>query len=233
MANWNLFREKLLKIEGGYQDHENDRGNYVCPDGSWAKLNKDTDRYECKNGKPPKLVGTKYGIAAPVLSDWLGRVATVSDMKNLKLATAERIFRENFWNKNRIGEISDQVLAEIFADAVINHGSGFGTRMMQQVLNDGFGQSLKVDGAMGSFTLGALNSQNPFALHNAFKQKRIKWYNSQRSHPKNHAFVNGWMKRMEKFPSYSENAIVTVGEQKKKPLRGGLPLFTERTRRRA
>lgn len=215
MANWNLFQEKLLKIEGGYQAHENDRGNYVCPDGSWAKLNKETDRYECKDGKPAKLVGTKYGIAAPVLSDWLGRVATVSGMKNLSLSKAKEIYRQNFWHKNRIGEINDQKLAEIYADGVVNHGSGFGTRMMQQVLNDEFGQDLKVDGAVGSFTLAAINSQNPFALHNAYKQKRLRWYNSQRNHPKNHAFVDGWLKRMQKFPEFTQNAIVTVGEKKK------------------
>lgn len=67
--------------EKGFQDDPEDSGNYCSG----------------RAGDGP-LVGTNYGISAPVLSSWLGRPATRQDMVELTQNTAQTIFRTAFWN---------------------------------------------------------------------------------------------------------------------------------------
>lgn len=67
--------------EKGYQDDPDDCGNYCSG----------------QAGDGP-LVGTNFGISAPVLSSWLGRPATRQDMLDLTQDTAQAIFRALFWN---------------------------------------------------------------------------------------------------------------------------------------
>jgi len=77
MANFNLFLPELLKTEGGYQNKLSDRK------GNTNSLG--------------QMVGTKYGISAPVYEAYIKRPPTVADMKNLPLSTAVLIA------KNTIG----------------------------------------------------------------------------------------------------------------------------------
>jgi len=215
MANWNLFVDKLLKLEGGYQSSTKDRGNWACPksnDGYWAK--RSGNSYVCADGKTATLIGTKYGIAAPTLCAWRGRMVTMPEMKDLTKSEAVKIYKSEFWLANRIDEISDQSLAEIFCDGCVNHGSGFGVRMMQQTLNDVFGESLAEDGGVGTLTLAAIERHNAHAVFNAYRQKRLDWYISQRNDSFNSGFVNGWLSRMEKFPLFVGDLTTPPAEDK-------------------
>lgn len=213
MANWNLFADKLLKIEGGYQANPNDRGNYACPPkGAWAK--RSGSSYVCENGSAPVLIGTKYGVAAPNLCALRGRMVTKADMQSFTKSEATAFFKNEFWLGNRIGEISDQPLAEIFCDGCVNHGSGFGVKMMQQVLNDQFGENLAEDGGVGTLTLAAIERHNAHAIFNAYRQRRIDWYKSQIGDARNGTFVNGWLARMEKFPVFIGDLTTAPSEAK-------------------
>ena len=88
MANFNLFLPELLKAEGGYQNKISDRK------GNTNSLG--------------QMVGTKYGISAPVYEAYIKRPPTVSDMKNLPLSTAVLIAKKYYWDACNADEIENQ-----------------------------------------------------------------------------------------------------------------------------
>ena len=59
MAKFDPAYSIVLRLEGGYQNNPADKGNY---------------------NSLGDLVGTKYGISAPVLEQWIGRPPTKMDM---------------------------------------------------------------------------------------------------------------------------------------------------------
>lgn len=136
MADFKIAFRRTGIFEGGYTDDPNDNGNWT----GGVKGRGD-------------LIGTNHGVSAPVLSKYLGRTATVSDMRTLSLEVTEKIFRRNYWDKIRGNEIINQDSAnEIFDDA-INAGVGAAIRKAQRALG------LKDDGIMGQITLNKINGK--------------------------------------------------------------------------
>lgn len=136
MANFKKAYEKTNHAEGGSKISmvKEDSGNWT-------------------GGEVGKgvLIGSKYGVAAPTLSGFLGRTATVNDMANLTADTAMVIAKKNYWDKMRGDEINDQEIAERIYDRGYNMGMTEAVREAQAVL--GIPQTGKVD----SLTLNALN----------------------------------------------------------------------------
>jgi type VI secretion system secreted protein VgrG len=191
MASFDVAAPKVLKLEGGYQDNKYDLGNYVCRGGAWAKK---PYPYTCSDGSEPVLIGTKYGIAAPTLYKYLGRMPSVQEMKNLDKADAYRIYGMGYWEPLKADRINNQQIAEIFFDAAIHIGTTGAIRLMQQVLN------VAVDGIVGSQTLGAINSFNGKALFEAYKEARKDYYDRViANNPANEVFRQGWYNRLKKF----------------------------------
>ncbi len=104
-STFNIAQELVSFAEALYSDDTKDTGNWV----------KD------KRGRKV-FVGTKYGISAPVLQDYLNRVPTASDMKNLKYSTALEIFKRDYWDAQNLHLIADQNVANILYDACVNQG---------------------------------------------------------------------------------------------------------------
>jgi lysozyme family protein len=107
MANFEIA-DKLTRIsEGGYSDHPEDNGNWTGGD----------------IGKGI-LIGTRYGISAPVLKTYLGRVPAVSEMKNLSEDIADKIYIKNYWKVIRGDEITNQDIANKIYDMAVTSGPG-------------------------------------------------------------------------------------------------------------
>ncbi|MEN6384960.1 MAG: glycosyl hydrolase 108 family protein [Phycisphaerales bacterium] len=136
MADFRIAFRRTGIFEGGYTDDPNDNGNWTGG----------------VKGRGT-LIGTNHGVSAPVLSEYLGRTATVSDMRSLSLEVVEKIFRRKYWDKVRGDEIINQDSAnEIFDDA-INAGVAPAIRKAQRALG------LKDDGFMGPVTLNKINGK--------------------------------------------------------------------------
>ncbi|HVZ96426.1 MAG TPA: glycosyl hydrolase 108 family protein [Chitinophagaceae bacterium] len=107
MADFKQAYNKVAKVEEGYQCDPDDNGNWT-------------------GGKKGigQLVGTKYGITAPEMHAFLHRVPTVEDMKNMSPATAEAIFKSNYWDVVRGDDINNQEEAERIFDSAVNMGTG-------------------------------------------------------------------------------------------------------------
>ncbi|MBA0884919.1 glycosyl hydrolase 108 family protein [Flavobacterium undicola] len=186
MANFKLFLPELLKAEGGYQNKASDKK------GNTNSLG--------------QMVGTKYGISAPVYEAYIKRPPTVSDMKNLKLETAVFIAKKYYWDACDADLIENQSVANI----VVDHFFNSGRRMfVKSVLKEKFGAKIKVDSNITKDTIKVINSVNPEVLHRELKKSRETFYRNIGG-----TNLNGWLNRLAKFvyekkkPNYSKLSVL-------------------------
>jgi lysozyme family protein len=136
MADFKKWVKRRLKIEAGYQCWVNDNGNYTGGE----------------KGKG-KLIGTNRGITAPELCAYLGREATVDDMKALTVEVAELIYKHNYWDPMRGDEFEFYEPAETTADQCVNMGVRQGITNIQRSAN------IKATGVMDNYTMNVLNNK--------------------------------------------------------------------------
>lgn len=166
-ANFNEAQELVKKAEGGYSDDPRDPGNYT-------------------GGKigVGDLIGTKYGISAPVLVAELkrlgGKPPTKSTMQNLEYASAEAIYKRNYWNPIKGDEIKDQKLANMIYDTAVNMGVG----RAQKYVRD----------SVGLYDATTINRANADKLFNEIGKKREEYYNKRGGYA-----LNSWLDRLAKL----------------------------------
>ena len=117
MADFKISLAKVLKAEGGYTADPDDNGNWTGG---------------IKGGGA--LVGTNYGITARDLMGVLGRVPTVSDMRNIPMATVELVYRKSYWNPIKGDTIENQLQADDIMDSAVNQGVGTAIIMVKRTL---------------------------------------------------------------------------------------------------
>lgn len=163
----------VLRREGGYVNHPADRGG-----------------------------PTKYGITQDTLAAWLGRPASVDDVKALDEDTAREIYAQRYYHAPRIDSLPE-IVRPILFDVAVNSGPRRAVMMLQQVVNDaGFGP-VDVDGALGPQTRKAAEraaaEMGPF-LVNALVEERKAFYAAIiAGNPSQAVFERGWMARAEEF----------------------------------
>lgn len=172
MANFSEYLPLLQQVEGGFQKHRDDPGNY---------------------NSRGELAGTNFGISARFYEKIIGRPPTEADMRAITKQEAEVLFRDHFWNAQRAWQINNQAVANTIIDHHVNAGSG--ARLAQQVLNDHFRFSLVVDNQIGPQTLAALNSVDPAQFVRIYNEARADYYRRIG----NATFVDGWLIRLKKF----------------------------------
>ena len=113
----------------------------------------------------PKDLGgeTNFGIA--------GRFYPDVDIKNLTKDDAKEIYKKDYWDKNKVNEVPDD-LKHIYFDMCVNQGRGTAVKILQRAIN-AKGGDLDVDGGFGPGTRAALAKHTP-------EQER---------------FIYGWYKR--------------------------------------
>ncbi len=76
------------------------------------------------------------------------------DIANLTKEGAKEIYYQNYWMKNRVPQMPDD-LKHIYFDMCVNQGRGRAVKILQRAAN-AKGANLKVDGGLGPKTIGAL-----------------------------------------------------------------------------
>lgn len=165
--------EDILRREGGFVNHPNDRGG-----------------------------PTNMGITQKTLSGWLGRAATIDDVRNLDRETAKEIYIKNYLSGPRIDTLPDEIVPQVF-DISINSGPRTAIKIVQKVVNlAGFGP-IGSDGLMGPKTRKASEAaQNAMGdlFNNAIAYERINFYERIiESDPSQAVFRNGWINRAKEF----------------------------------
>ena len=196
MADFLKAQEKVKKHEGGYQNNPKDRGNYIAvgtkngrPSYDWAKRGKD-GKFVSPYGGKVYLVGTKYGVAAPTLANFLGKMITAEEMKNLDYNTVLRLFKTVYWDTIRGDQIQDQSVAEILYDAQIQHSP----QAVAKIVSDSLGREVKIP--LKAHALESINTfPNQEELFSKIKSSREKYYKSLNDP----TFEAGWLKRLSNY----------------------------------
>ena len=112
------------------------------------------------------------------------------DIKNLTEEGAKEIYYQDYWMKNRVPQLPDE-LKHIYFDMCINQGRGRAVKILQQAAN-AKGANLKVDGGLGQKTIGALNGVELDRV----RAYRIKYYADLVTRkPDLEKFYFGWFRR--------------------------------------
>ncbi len=116
-------------------------------------------------------------------------------IRNLTRDQAIEIYRRDWWDRLRLGEIADPDLAAKVLDLAVNVGAGTGIMLLQRALTAA-GQPVEVDGVMGPQTLAAANSADPRAVLAALRSEAAGHYRlliARNASLKR--FEQGWLKR--------------------------------------
>ncbi|MBW5416098.1 MULTISPECIES: glycoside hydrolase family 108 protein [unclassified Pseudomonas] len=159
--NFEMAFERVVGHEGNFQDDPNDRGNWttgIIGEG--------------------QLKGTKFGISAMTYPKL--------DIKNLTLAQAKRIYKEDFWDRARLDQYDPGVAYQIF-DAQVNHGPGNGIRFLQRAVK------VVDDGDVGPKTLAAVREISVTDLVMQFNSQRLRFITKLQKFER---YGAGWVNRV-------------------------------------
>ena len=121
---------------------------------------------------------TKYGISK--------RAYPRLDIKALTLQDAQAIYRRDYWDKCRCGELPEGVAFDVF-DAAVNSGPAQAARWLQAAVG------AKVDGIIGPATLAAARKLPAPTVRARLSGVRLEFMASLPTWP---AFGRGWARRI-------------------------------------
>lgn len=167
MADVNRLAPFILKWEGGFVDHKNDKGgatNMGVTIATWRQNGYDKD------------------------GD--GDI----DVADLKLLTKQdvinRILKPHYWDRWKADQIVSQPIANILVDWVWGSGK-WGVIIPQRLLG------LQADGVVGQLTIAEVNKQNPAELFARIKTARVEFLsNIVKNDPSQKVFLKGWINRL-------------------------------------
>lgn len=172
--------QKIVGIsEGGYQDNPRDEGNYY----------------------KGNLIGTNWGISAPTLAYYLGRIPTKLEMQNLSRETAEQILKTNYWLKNNLDKLNNQSVATLIYDGVVNQG----TNAMRFLMNKVSKTLHRPIDYYNAFTIEGIKHWNRVSQKKLFYS--IKDARREKYLAGNPVFISGWLKRLDRIKYYSNNSL--------------------------
>ena len=132
----------------------------------------------------PKDLGgeTKYGITKRFYPD--------VDIKNLTIEQATEIYKKDYWDKNKV-ESLPQNLWHIYFDMCVNMGKRTAVKVLQRAAVNK-GRKIEVDGGLGPMTIGALKGVELDRV----RAYRVKYYvDLITAKPEQEKFFLGWFRR--------------------------------------
>jgi lysozyme family protein len=181
-ASFEVSQKAVALAEGDYSNDKGDTGNFVD--------------FEMGGKKLKRFVGSKYGISAPVLMKYLGKLPKKEDMMNLSYETALDIYKNQYWDDQKIERFCNQSVADVVYDGCVNQGIAGMKSVLRNVLRDnGIEISDDVNPFEGDY-IKQLNSLEQDKLFNAIKKYREDRYKEARTF-KRHG--DGWLDRLQKI----------------------------------
>jgi hypothetical protein len=129
---------------------------------------------------------TNFGITQRTLEAFLGHQVTVNDVRDLSGNTAIEIYRANYWNQMRCGDLPSGVDLMVF-DYGVNSGPATAVKALQGLVG------VTQDGAIGKITLAAVAKIAPLTLVDGLARQRLAFLRGLSDFP---TFGAGWTKRV-------------------------------------
>jgi lysozyme family protein len=93
MARFDKYAPKLIRLEGGYSWHPEDKGGATC-----------------------------QGVTIGTYREYYGNDKTPEDLKDISYKEWSHIMKTGYWDKCKADKIENQSLAELIADWCVNSG---------------------------------------------------------------------------------------------------------------
>ena len=181
-ASFDVSQKVVALAEGDYSDDRGDTGNFV--------------EFKMGNKMIKRFVGSKYGISAPVLMKYLGRAPKKDDMINLSYETALDIYKNQYWDDQKIERFCNQSVADVVYDGCVNQGIAGMKSVLRNVLREnGIDISDDTNPFEGDY-IKQLNMLEQDKLFNSIKKNREERYKEARTFKRHGA---GWLDRLEKL----------------------------------
>ena len=148
----------ILAHEGGWADHPSDPGG-----------------------------ATMKGITIGVFAKWKGRSVTKEELRAISDAEVAAIYRRNYWDRVRAGDMPAGLDLVAF-DAAVNSGVGQSAKWVQRALN------VKDDGKIGDDTIEAAWRADTRSVISNACDRRLAMLRGLRTWP---TFGRGWQLRVD------------------------------------
>lgn len=146
------------------------------------------------NNKADKGGPTNMGVTLPTLGDWLGRKATVADLKLLTVEDAKSLYQDLYITRPGFGIIPNQRLLGLIVDMAVNHGVKRAIEMLQRAVG------VQDDGVLGPVTKREIQAANYGQLYLRLCAERIRFYGRLiTNNPTQAIFASGWLNRAASF----------------------------------
>ena len=114
------------------------------------------------------------------------------DIKNLTKEGAKEIYKEVYWDGNKVESLPED-LRHIYFDMCVNQGRGTAVKILQRACV-AKGADIAIDGGMGPGTMGAIETYKPSTER--VRCYRLKhYYDLVNAKPEQERFLYGWYKR--------------------------------------
>lgn len=175
---------KAFGLEGGYTNDPNDPGGAT------------------QFGISLRWLATLHSLKGPHMEGDLNGdgVIDIEDIRNMKREDAAALYKEEWWDKYRYSDITDQAIATKVFCTAINMGAGPANRLLQNALRAHGCGNLVADGQLGAATMQALRyvcaKESPLAVLSTYRALQAAYYDALIAHnPKLEKFRNGWHNR--------------------------------------
>ena len=172
----------LVKLaEAGYSDDRGDNGNFI----------------EVPGGR--RFIGTNHGISAPILDKYfknkgITRLLTKEDMMKLSYKTALKIYKNDYWDAQHLGELSDQNVANVIYDGCVNQGIDAMRSIVRDALEENGIEISDNDIIFSKEVLSKANNVDQEKLFNSIKKYREGRYRESETFNRH---GEGWLNRLD------------------------------------
>lgn len=175
----NQIIKDIIKREGGFIDHPDDRGG-----------------------------ATKYGVTAKSLAHYLGREPNTDDIKNISRDDAFEIYYLQYYKRPGIDQLPNEI-QELVLDMSVNHGPKRAVKLLQKTLitNGVMIAADGLIGNKTTAAVADVERRRGFkAIINGMVDNRVEFYEKIVKHDDSQrVFLAGWVNRAESFRLESNN----------------------------
>lgn len=132
---------------------------------------------------------TNMGITIATLSAYLGRAASVQEVRDLTREMAKAIYSQFYWNPLNLDQIENPRLQTAIFDQGVLNGTRTAAERIQSVVG------VKVDGEIGPITLAAINSFDVSILTRFVCNMQLRYVSICLNDDTQMRFLEGWMRR--------------------------------------
>jgi lysozyme family protein len=175
-SNWEYALDNLLAHEGGYTNHERDRG-----------------------GATIYGISLRYLKAAGLDFNFDGEI-DIRDIQAMNRDDAAEIYKRDWWDKYKYNLMRDDEIAAKALDLSVNMGPKQAHKILQASTNKIRNINIEVDGIIGPETLSTINliidsGDSDLYLQEVRSSAEHYYINLAADNPELRVFLKGWINR--------------------------------------